>query len=156
MSQHHNDLVRRLRNAAPPAIEGPNLLDEAADRIAALEAERTEHAGLMIEATRQIDGFNEEVPKLLARIAQLEAAGNDLRASLVGMCHINNVMPDSVADRVKRFDALFELPQSETPADPGISHDGCRYLAPTGGVCNKCGFVDNSSMNTAKTKGEQT
>src|SRR5580698_5599684 len=39
MIQHHNDLIRRLRNAAPPAIKGPNLLDEAADRIRELEAQ---------------------------------------------------------------------------------------------------------------------
>jgi hypothetical protein len=39
MTQHHNDLIYRLRKAAPPPIEGPNLIDEAADRICALEVE---------------------------------------------------------------------------------------------------------------------
>ena len=45
--------------------------------------------------------------------------------------------------------ARTALAQSETPVDSGVPHDGCRYLAPTGGVCNKCGFVDNSRMNSA-------
>ena len=26
------------------------------------------------------------------------------------------------------------------PVDPGIPHEGCDYLAPTGGWCYKCGF----------------
>ena len=45
----------------------------AYERIAALEAERKQHAELMSEETRQIDGFHEEVPKLLERIRALEA-----------------------------------------------------------------------------------
>lgn len=43
------------------------------------------------------------------RCAKLEAAGNDLRASLVGSS-IANVMPDSCASRIKRFDDMFETP----------------------------------------------
>lgn len=55
-----------------------------------------------------------EYDALKARIRELEAAGNDLRASLMGMCLIANVMPDSCAARIKRFDDLFETP-AETP-----------------------------------------
>jgi hypothetical protein len=54
---------------------------------------------------------------LQKRIRDLEAAGNDLRASLVGMCSINNVMPDSCAARIKRFDDLFSV-TSDAGATP--------------------------------------
>jgi len=46
----------------------------AHERIRELEAERLEHAALMRQATEQIDGFNAHVPRLLARIRDLEAA----------------------------------------------------------------------------------
>jgi hypothetical protein len=66
---------------------------------------------------REIYVLETEHIEALDRIRSLEAAGNDLRASLVGMCHINNVMPDSAAERIKRFDDLFAS-QAETPLCP--------------------------------------
>ena len=32
------------------------------------------------------------------------------------------------------------MPPEKASADPGVSHPGCNYLAPTNGVCNKCGW----------------
>lgn len=29
--------------------------------------------------------------------------------------------------------------------DPGVRHEGCNYLCPTGGACNKCGYIDSQS-----------
>ena len=60
MTQHHNDLIRRLRNARG-AIEGPNIAEEAADRIRALEA-----ALRLIADAKDSRGCNEIARQALA------------------------------------------------------------------------------------------
>jgi hypothetical protein len=74
MTQHHNDLIRRLRNAAPPPIKGPNLLDEAADRIRQLEA-----------ALRKIESNDMRY--------DLTACAQIARAALETACEHENVSP---------------------------------------------------------------
>lgn len=37
---------------------------------------------------------------------------------------------------------------AETACDAGVAHPGCRYLCPTGGACNKCGYVDQPKSET--------
>lgn len=40
--------------------------------------------------------------------------------------------------------------------DPGVSHPNCRYLAPTGGPCNKCGWSPSTQETTAPLSMEET
>jgi hypothetical protein len=44
--------------------------------------------------------------------------------------------------RVIKFGASTSEKATTRP-DPGVAHASCNYLAPTGGICTKCGWVDD-------------
>lgn len=126
------------------ASEQWDLVDRERARGDALAAELAARTGTALSLTKQFDG-------LRSRIAALEAA---LQFIADGHCKRAGAWsPESIAGTVLRVETPIEALDHpigegvtaesftlETEVDPGVAHDACRYLAPTGGVCNKCGF----------------
>lgn len=127
IAMHRADLVNAVTEAVQPLkaridqLEGE--LNQAVDERAALaaELERERAGGTPCFMGRQSD-----------RIRALEAAGNDLRASVVAAYPIE--LPASAAERIRRFDALFAS-QAETPVRQVHSKSEYKRLTALGVEC---------------------